>query len=108
MAGDADEDEDEPQSSGVDDYGNVRLLHSDNINTTVEHVPLFSQKTCYYQIDTKIELVDMARIFFNDIGVVLFFFCFAIYLYGDLSIYAAAVSKTLRDVIWYVISAALI
>lgn len=65
-------------------------------------MPLFSQRTRYYEIDTKIELVDMARIFFNDTGRALFFLCFAIYLYGDLSIYAAAVAKTLRDVIWYV------
>lgn len=92
--------EDEPQSSGVDDYGNVRLLHSDQMNAAVEHVPLFSQRTRYYQIETKVELVDMARLFFNDIGRVLFFLCFAIYLYGDLSIYSAAISKTLRDVIW--------
>lgn len=66
-------------------------------------MPLFSQRTRYYEIETKIELVDMARIFFNDTGRVLFFLCFAIYLYGDLSIYAAAVAKTLRDVIWWVV-----
>lgn len=70
------------------------------MNNTIEHMPLFSQRTPYYEIETKIELVDMARIFFNDVGRVLFFLCFAIYLYGDLSIYSAAVSRTLRDVIW--------
>lgn len=75
----------------------------DSVNHTVEHMPLFSQRTRYYEIETKIELVDMARLFFNDIGMALFFLCFAIYLYGDMSIYAAAVAKTLRDVIWYVL-----
>lgn len=92
--------EDEPHSSSVGDYGNVRLIHNDNTNATIEHVPLFSQRTRYYQIENKIELVDMARLFFNDTGRFLFFACFAIYLYGDLSIYAAAISNTLRDVIW--------
>jgi len=31
-------------------------------------------------------------------GRTLFYLCIAIYLYGDLAIYAAAVSKSLRDV----------
>lgn len=44
---------------------------------------------------------EMAGIFFNDFGRILFFLCLAIYLYGDLSIYSAVVAKTLRDVIWY-------
>ncbi|KAG1714336.1 Transmembrane protein 104 [Nymphon striatum] len=32
------------------------------------------------------------------LGVVLFYICIIIYLYGDLAIYAAAISKSLRDV----------
>jgi len=31
-------------------------------------------------------------------GRTLFYLCIAVYLYGDLAIYAAAVSKSLRDV----------
>lgn len=84
----------------MNDFEPNRLIQNDNVNNTIEHMPLFSQRTRYYEIETKIELVDMARIFFNDTGRVLFFLCFAIYLYGDLSIYAAAVAKTLRDVVW--------
>ena len=30
-------------------------------------------------------------------GTVLFFVCIAIYLYGDLAIYGAAIAKTMRD-----------
>lgn len=41
----------------------------------------------------------MASIFFNKFGTTLFYLCFTIYLYGDLSIYAAAVTKTLVDVV---------
>ncbi|CAD1469859.1 unnamed protein product, partial [Heterotrigona itama] len=53
----------------------------------------------YYVIRDKIEMGQMASIFFNKFGITLFYLCFAIYLYGDLSIYGAAVAKTLADVI---------
>lgn len=101
MAQDPDSNTEEDNDSAiVNDFEQNRLIQNDNVNDTIEHMPLFSQRTRYYEIETKIELVDMARIFFNDTGRVFFFLCFAIYLYGDLSIYAAAVAKTLRDVIW--------
>jgi len=34
------------------------------------------------------------------VGVVIFYICIVVYLYGDLAIYSAAVPKSLRDVIW--------
>lgn len=52
----------------------------------------------YYVIRDKIEMGQMASIFFNKFGTTLFYLCLAIYLYGDLSIYGAAVAKTLSDV----------
>ncbi|XP_024872972.1 transmembrane protein 104 homolog isoform X1 [Temnothorax curvispinosus] len=55
--------------------------------------------TCrYYVIQDKIEMGQMASIFFNRFGITLFYLCFAIYLYGDLSIYGAAVAKSIADV----------
>lgn len=69
-------------------------------NSSIEHTPLFSQSSRYYALDQKIEMGEMAGMFFNDFGRLLFYLCIAIYLYGDLSIYSAAVAKTLRDVIW--------
>ncbi|KAK6171583.1 hypothetical protein SNE40_019740 [Patella caerulea] len=51
-----------------------------------------------FDITQKIELGRMAEIFFNKVGEKLFYACIVIYLYGDLSIYAAAVPKSLRDV----------
>ena len=36
------------------------------------------------------------------VGVLVFNLCIVIYLYGDLSIYAAAVPKSIRDISWYV------
>lgn len=52
----------------------------------------------YYVIRDKIEMGQMASIFFNRFGTTLFYLCFAVYLYGDLSIYGAAVAKSLSDV----------
>jgi len=55
--------------------------------------------TCrYYVICDKIEMGQMASIFFNRFGTTLFYLCFTIYLYGDLSIYGAAIAKSLADV----------
>lgn len=42
----------------------------------------------------------MAAMFFGKTGVYVFYACLAIYLYGDLAIYVAAVSTSLRDVFW--------
>ncbi|KAK2714441.1 hypothetical protein QYM36_008858, partial [Artemia franciscana] len=49
-------------------------------------------------VDT-VEMGTMARLFFNRIGTSLFFLCVCIYLYGDLAIYGAAMSRTITDVI---------
>jgi hypothetical protein len=42
----------------------------------------------------------MAGLFFNRSGQVLFYLCIIIYLFGDLAIYAAAVAKSMTDVVW--------
>lgn len=44
---------------------------------------------------------EMANMFFSSLGSLMFYVCIVVYLFGDLSIYSAAVSTTLRDVIWY-------
>jgi len=36
------------------------------------------------------------------VGIVWFYFCIILYLYGDLAIYAVAMPESLRDVAWYV------
>jgi len=43
----------------------------------------------------------MAALFFNKTGLILFYVCLIIYLYGDLAIYAAAVPKNARDMFCY-------
>lgn len=51
-----------------------------------------------YEITEITEMGNMAGLFFNSSGKNLFYLCLAIYLYGDLAIYGAAVAKSLRDV----------
>ncbi|XP_039598615.1 transmembrane protein 104-like, partial [Polypterus senegalus] len=41
---------------------------------------------------------QMASLFFNKVGVNLFYICLIVYLYGDLAIYAAAVPMSLMEV----------
>lgn len=53
----------------------------------------------YYSLNQKIELGEMAGLYFNRVGRILFFLSLCIYLYGDLAIYTAAISKTLCDMI---------
>ncbi|XP_030379559.1 transmembrane protein 104 homolog [Scaptodrosophila lebanonensis] len=67
----------------------------------LERVPLTIQNAefHYYQLNHKFELGEMASLFFNDFGRIVFYMCFIIYLYGDLSIYSAAVARSLRDVV---------
>lgn len=52
----------------------------------------------YYGLNLKVELGEMAELYFNRFGRMLFFVSLCIYLYGDLAIYTAAVSKTLSDI----------
>ncbi|XP_011301373.1 transmembrane protein 104 homolog [Fopius arisanus] len=52
----------------------------------------------YYMINERIEMGEMASIFFNKMGTTLFYICLAVYLYGDLSIYGAAIGKSMADV----------
>ncbi|KAH9382892.1 hypothetical protein HPB48_023511 [Haemaphysalis longicornis] len=51
----------------------------------------------YFAITETFEMGQMAHLFFSKVGVNLFYIIIAMYLYGDLAIYGAAVSKSLRD-----------
>lgn len=54
----------------------------------------------YYSLDRHVELGEMANLFFSKIGRTAFYCALCTYLYGDLSIYSAAVAKSVMDVIW--------
>lgn len=44
----------------------------------------------------------MATTLFNRGGQIFFYICVCLYLFGDLTIYSAAIGKTLVDLSWYV------
>ncbi|OCT62937.1 transmembrane protein 104 [Xenopus laevis] len=51
-----------------------------------------------FEIVERVEMGQMASLFFNKAGINLFYFCIIIYLYGDLAIYATAVPLSLVQV----------
>ncbi|CAH2037777.1 unnamed protein product, partial [Iphiclides podalirius] len=53
----------------------------------------------YYSLDKRIELGEMANLFLNKSGRTMFYCTLCVYLYGDLSIYSAAVAKSIMDVV---------
>ena len=71
-----------------------------------ENVPLIGDKdetkNFIFDITNKVELGKMAVMFFPSRGVKILYLVMAIYLYGDLAIYATTISKSLRDVTWSV------
>lgn len=100
FADDNDYDDDDDHDDGYEDSDLADDGQPPMSSDSLEHTPLFSQTSRYYVLDHKIEMGEMAGLFFNDVGRLLFYLCLAIYLYGDLSIYTAVVAKTVRDVIW--------
>uniref|UniRef100_A0A1L8DEM4 Putative amino acid transporter n=3 Tax=Nyssomyia neivai TaxID=330878 RepID=A0A1L8DEM4_9DIPT len=72
---------------------------SDSDSETSENVPLVGEDGAPFSLASRVEMGEMATIFFSGTGVAVFYLCLAIYLYGDLSIYAAAIGTSLKDVI---------
>ena len=92
--------EDSTDESNDDDDDQRSLIEQiDPNNSAIENTPLTIQRNNFYSLNEKFELGEMSAIFFSSTGAMMFYICIAIYLYGDLSIYSAAVSTTLRDVI---------
>ena len=89
-----------------DEDSNVENVHEPLIHTEsdalIEQTPLniMYNRDTYYSLSKKVELGEMANLYYNKIGRFLFYFCIAVYLYGDLSIYSCAVAKSMKDVIW--------
>nr|XP_029492378.1 transmembrane protein 104-like [Oncorhynchus nerka] len=52
----------------------------------------------HFDIVERVEMGQMASMFFNKVGVNMFYICMVVYLYGDLAIYAAAVPISLMEV----------
>ncbi|XP_054723410.1 transmembrane protein 104-like, partial [Uloborus diversus] len=74
-------------------------LENEKVPLLLNSVDTISETSAeYFNITERIEMGKMAFLFFNKYGVNIFYICIAVYLYGDLAIYAAAVSKSIRDV----------
>jgi len=56
-----------------------------------------SEPKRFFTLDLKMEMSQMASTVFNKFGLILFYICLCLYLYGDLTIYSAAVAKSLVD-----------
>ncbi|XP_060058708.1 transmembrane protein 104 isoform X2 [Erinaceus europaeus] len=91
------EEEDEDSSSGSDSDA----LTQDNYEQAEKRPILSVQRhgsQHLFEITDRVEMGQMASMFFNKVGVNLFYFCIIIYLYEDLAIYAAAVPSSLMQV----------
>ncbi|XP_060620711.2 transmembrane protein 104 isoform X1 [Anolis sagrei] len=92
------DDEEEDSSSGVSDSD---ILLPDGYERSETRPILSIQRRGapnIFEISERVEMGQMASLFFNKVGVNLFYFCIIIYLYGDLAIYAAAVPVSLMQV----------
>ncbi|XP_050776802.1 transmembrane protein 104 isoform X2 [Gopherus flavomarginatus] len=92
------EDDDEDSSSGVSDSD---VLLPDGYAQSETRPILSVQRRgspSIFEITERVEMGQMASMFFSKVGVNLFYFCIIIYLYGDLAIYAAAVPVSLMQV----------
>ncbi|XP_062936898.1 transmembrane protein 104 isoform X1 [Cynocephalus volans] len=91
------EEEDDDSSSDSDSD----VLIQDNYERA-EKLPILSVQRRgspnLFEITDRVEMGQMASMFFSKVGVNLFYFCIIVYLYGDLAIYAAAVPFSLMQV----------
>ncbi|GAB0098134.1 Transmembrane protein 104 homolog [Sergentomyia squamirostris] len=77
----------------------AREAHFSDDSDTTENAPLVAEENVMFSLSSRVEMGEMATIYFNGPGIIAFYLCIAIYLYGDLSIYAAAIGTSLKDVI---------
>ncbi|VDL60329.1 unnamed protein product [Hymenolepis diminuta] len=71
--------------------------NEENANEDEEPLTESQIKSSDFEIDVKYELGELFRNFAGKVWTVIFYVTICIYIYGDLSIYAAAVAKSLRD-----------
>nr|XP_004226232.1 transmembrane protein 104 isoform X3 [Ciona intestinalis] len=83
----------------IDPTERSALLDSASSSYTSRRSSINSNTTSMFSITRAVEMGQMADMFFNKIGRILFYVCIIVYLYGDLAIYAAAVPKSMRDIV---------
>jgi len=83
-------DDNSDESKNKEDRGHEATVHP---NVTMEPCD-----NTTFDITTKLELGDMASLFFNRTGVVLYYISICIYLYGSAAVYGAIIGKSLTTV----------
>lgn len=83
------------QSHKID--GESEVINTSDSEADNENTPIMSNRSRYYTLNQCVQLGEMTQLFFNKTGRFLFYVSLCVYLYGDLSIYTAAISKTLTD-----------
>ncbi|KAF7271076.1 hypothetical protein GWI33_016036 [Rhynchophorus ferrugineus] len=83
------------QSHKVDESEAPLNSGSDSEDNTEETAILLNRAKRFYNLNTKVELGEIAALYLSKVGHVFFFLSLCIYLFGDLTIYTAASGKTL-------------
>ncbi|KAM6473340.1 transmembrane protein 104 [Liasis olivaceus] len=92
-----DDNDEEDSSSGVSDSDVLPDVYERSETRPILSIQRRGAPNIF-EITERVEMGQMASMFFNKVGVNLFYFCIIIYLYGDLAIYAAAVPVSLMQV----------
>lgn len=79
--------------------GESEVVNSSDSEESSEDTPIISSRSRYYTLNQCVQLGGMTQLFFNKTGRFLFYLALCIYLYGDLSIYAVSISKTISDLL---------
>ncbi|XP_022912520.1 transmembrane protein 104 homolog [Onthophagus taurus] len=82
------------ESEAIVDSGS----ESEDTNEQTAIVQTSRLRSRYYSLNEKVELGEIAALYFNKWGRISFYLSLCVYLYGDLAIYAAAVAKSLSDI----------
>ncbi|RWS30143.1 transmembrane protein 104-like protein, partial [Leptotrombidium deliense] len=89
------------ESVNDDSVGNTSVAEEEKLPLMTEASDGSQQKitslNIAFDIKQRVELGRMAHMFLPKYFVTFFYVCIAVYLYGDLAIYGAAISKTMRN-----------
>ncbi|KAG9343725.1 hypothetical protein JZ751_013103 [Albula glossodonta] len=88
----------ESTSDYSDDEVNIRGRSEPLEARPILSIQRGGQSGDHFDIVERVEMGQMASMFFNKVGVNMFYICIIVYLYGDLAIYAAAVPISLMEV----------
>ncbi|XP_073991051.1 transmembrane protein 104 homolog isoform X2 [Rhodnius prolixus] len=80
------------------DDEDVSEPNEDSLMLPTEYLQNFpSEPQKFFTLDIKVEMSEMATTLYSKSGQYIFYICLCLYLYGDLTIYSAAVAKTIVD-----------